>query len=229
MIYEEYAHRIIAHCRSELGEDIAFIYGLADPRTGRIRYIGKSIRPIERLGNHVNEPTSQCHRSHWLAELKALGLSPALVILEAVPSDKSWQQAERVWIASGRSSGWPLVNNTDGGDGVAGLSSESRARIARAWTGRKHRPETIEKLRSARKNFRHTAETRKRMSEARKGRSVTWGRKIAEAVSKFSPAEVAAIESRLAAGEGVTNLAAEFGVHRTTISKIKKGSHGQRS
>lgn len=29
--------------------------------------------------------------------------------------------------------------------------------------------------------------------------------------------------------EGVTNLAAEFGVHRTTMSKIKKGSYGQRS
>lgn len=46
-----------------------YIYGLTDPITEEIRYIGKSIRPTERLSNHCNEK-SNCHRSNWIQSLK---------------------------------------------------------------------------------------------------------------------------------------------------------------
>ncbi len=172
-----------------------YIYALVDPETGARRYVGKSIRPAERLNNHMNE-RSNCHRSHWLQSLKRRGLRPRLELLEAVAEGASWQDAERRWIAHGRASGWPLTNNTDGGDGVPGLPSETRARMRSVWLGRKHAPETIAKYRATRRGRR-----------------------------KFDAATRAEVERRLAAGTKVKDLAAEFDVHRTTISKIKKGQY----
>ena len=56
-----------------------YIYGLVDPETTEIRYIGKTIRPKERLQNHMNE-VSNCHRSNWLQSLKRKGLKAEMVI-----------------------------------------------------------------------------------------------------------------------------------------------------
>jgi hypothetical protein len=205
------------------------IYGLVDPRTQEIRYIGKSIRPKERLMNHCNEPPSNCHRSHWIQELKRLGIKPDMIFLESVSGEWPWQESEKWWIKHGRDNGWPLTNNTDGGDGVEGLPPETQAKIKAAWKGRKHRPETIAKLKAARalRPF-HSAETRARMSAAQKGRVITWTDKLAVAIRKFSPEQVEEIRSRITNGEGVQSIAKEFGVHRTTISKIKMGTYHER-
>lgn len=202
-----------------------YIYGLVDPDTVEVRYIGKSVKPHDRLRSHINEPPSNCHRSHWIQALKRQGKEPGLVIFEEVWGEWPWQESERYWIARGKSLGWRLTNNTSGGDGVPDLSPAARARIAAAWRGRKHRPETLEKLREARKSFRHTEETKRAMSARHAGRSIHWADKIAAAVRKLSDDDVSAIRSRLADGETVVSLARKFGVHRTTISKVKKGAY----
>ena len=202
-----------------------FIYALGDPETGMIRYIGKSIRPWERLRNHINEPPSNCHRSHWIQSLKAKGLEPILNILESARGAWPWQEAEKFWIARGRALGWPLTNNTDGGDGVEGLPPEARAKMAATWRGRKHRPESIDKMRIRSQAQRHSPETKAKMSAAHRGRRITWIATIAEANRKITREMVAAIQARLAAGERTGALAHEFGVHRTTMSKIKMGTY----
>ena len=208
-----------------LAEKPAFIYGLRDPRTEEIRYVGKSIRPQERLTNHMNEPPSSCHRSHWIQELKAMGLRPALVLLERVDGAWSWQESERRWIAYGRAQGWPLTNNTDGGDGVVNLPEAARAKMRLTWLGRKHKPETIAKLRFRRPGWRQPLEARARMSEIMSGRTIPWVDKIAAALRKLSPEQEDEIRRRLAAGELGRDLAREFGVHRTTLSKVKLGTY----
>lgn len=201
---------------------IVYIYGLIDPETLDLRYIGKSIRPLERLQNHMNE-RSNCHRSHWLQSLKARGLKPEMVIIEEIHGAWPWQESERYWIALARKLGAPLTNNTDGGDGVEGLPAETRKRMAAVWKGRKHKPETVEKFRLINTNRKASPETRAKMSAAQKGRLITWGDKLSEANRKISQENVPVILARLAAGEKVKDLADEFGVHRTTMSKIKKG------
>lgn len=204
-----------------------YIYALLDPRTEEVRYIGKSERPVERLGNHMNE-RSNCHRSHWLQSLKRDGLKPHMVILERIQGDWPWQEAERFWINRGRALGWPLTNNTEGGDGVNGLPAETRARMAAVWRGRKHKPESIDKMRLANKGKRHSDEHKEHMRRLMTGRTVTWGDKLAEAVRKLSDEQVATIKRRLDAGERGVALSREYGVHRTTISKIKKGTYYDR-
>lgn len=203
-----------------------YIYGLVDPETGEIRYIGKSIRPAERLQNHMNE-LSNCHRSHWLQSLKAPGLRADMVILERIDGEWPWQHSERHWIAYGRANGWPLTNNTDGGDGVPGLSGPSKERMASTWKGRKHKPESIEKMLATKKErpHSHSAETRARMSVAHAGRDITWGDKLSVALRRLTEEQVEEIKLRFSAGERTTDLAKEYGVHRTTMSKIKMGTY----
>ena len=59
-----------------------------------------------------------------------------------------------------------------------------------------------------------------------KNREITWGDKISETLRKLSQEDQQDIINRLNNGELVKNLAEEYGVHRTTISKIKKGVYG---
>lgn len=116
-----------------------FVYGLIDPRTSLIRYVGKSETGLARPGQH-RTPSSlrdETYKNHWLRELFALTLDYQIVILQAssidaVCDDECW------WIFYGRVSGWPLTNATDGGDGTRGrvYSQETRAKIGASSRGR---------------------------------------------------------------------------------------------
>jgi hypothetical protein len=79
-----------------------YIYALRDPLTNRVRYIGRSINPEQRLREH------QCfgRRSFglsgdnlygWLKFLSQMGQMPRMMILERV-NFRDGQDAEREWI-----------------------------------------------------------------------------------------------------------------------------------
>ena len=204
--------------------NVIYIYGLIDPNTAEVRYIGKSIRPKERLTNHMND-VSNCHRSHWLQSLKSKGLKPEMVILEEMDGESDWQSSERKWIQYGRDANWPLTNNTDGGDGVCGLPLETRKKMALTWTGRKHKPETIIKLCAARKLRTTSEETKNKMSAAQKGRKIEWKDKIGIANMKITDADQVVIRQRVSRGDKVIDIAKDYGVHRGTITKVKMGKY----
>lgn len=203
----------------------AFIYGLVDPRTNEVRYIGKTQQsPNIRLRAHMLD-RSNCHRVHWLRELAALGLEPDIVLLEAIEGAWPWQESERYWIAHGRKVGWRLTNNTSGGDGVSDLPPESRERIRQAWIGRKHSAETRRKIGVASTQRKHSDEWRSLMRAKMSGRVIGWSTKISEANRKLDAKAISEIQRRLSCGEKVCVLAADFGVHRTTLSKVKAGTY----
>lgn len=203
-------------------ENGIYIYVLIDPFTNQLRYIGKSIRPRERLANHCNEQSS-CHRTHWIQSVVSRGKRPLMLILSRLPHGSEWQPVERDWIAHCRSVGWPLVNGTDGGDGVVGLSPESRERIVSAWRGRKHKPETLLKLsKSGKGKHSHSEEWRAYMRQKMSMRvfTATHRKRLSDATRKVSLDQAAEIRKRRADGERVSKLATEFGVHRMTITKV---------
>jgi hypothetical protein len=173
----------------------AFIYGLLDPLTGRLRYVGKSTDPAKRLRKHLREArlNPRCHRECWLKGLQDRGLRPTLIILETCSSD-CWQEAERHWIALWTQAGADLVNRTAGGDGLENPTAEVRAKIGigvgNAHRGKPKSPEHREKLAArcrangvspqcraaaiaASTGRRASAETRAKMSAARTGRAVS--------------------------------------------------------
>lgn len=198
---------------------------LIDPRDGDIRYVGKTTNQLHiRLSAHMRE-VSNCHRVHWLNELKKLGLKPHIAIIEEIIGLWPWQESERFWIAYLKRNGFNLTNNTSGGDGVPDLPEDVKKRLRAIWPGKKHKPSTIEKLRNASTGKKHSLKTKQKMSIAHSGRIITWGDKLSEANRKISREEASNIKSRIDSGEHVTDLAIEYKMHRTSISKIKKGTY----
>lgn len=201
-----------------------FIYALTDPDTGEIRYIGKSINPWRRANYHMQEK-SHCHRVYWLQSLRRQGKKPGVVIIEEIRGAWPWQESERFWIRYALAHGVRLVNNTSGGDGVNDLPAETRAKMALTWKGRKHKPESLIKIALASTGRKHSEESKQRMRVLMAGRKITWIAKIAEAQRKLTKSDCEEILRRRGAGELNQDLAKEFGVHRTTLSKIKNGTY----
>jgi hypothetical protein len=152
---------------------VTVIYGLVDPRTQELRYVGKTSRElIERLRCHLKPGSlkAETHNSHWLRQLKSLSLKPDIFIIEEVPEIASWQEYEQFWIAYYRSIGCLLTNSTPGGEGRKKGSKQSEA--AKSKIG------AASRKRAAEGGY-FTDETRKKMSinRARAGNEKLRGRK----------------------------------------------------
>ena len=93
------------------------VYSLADPTTGRVRYVGRTIHPAKRLVQHLRwgqERYNNPAKIPWIDGLAERGLEPALTVLEEV-SAPAGPDAERRWIAHFRATHDDLLNITDGG------------------------------------------------------------------------------------------------------------------
>lgn len=201
-----------------------YIYGLLDPFTFKVRYIGKSIRPKQRLTNQCNEK-SKTHRCNWIQNILRCGRKPIQIILQELDDKDDWQKVERRWIFVAKKYGWSLVNTTDGGDGVLNLSGESKMKMIATWKGRKHKPESIEKMRKANIGRKYSFSTSKKHSLQMKKRKITWADKLQKANRKFTDEQLININKELKNGMSVIELALKYNVHRTTISKIKAGTY----
>lgn len=88
------------------------IYGLADPISQHVRYIGRTIQSLEkRLREHigVSRRKSQCAKSLWIRSLLIRGLTPEIFEIETVPLERS-QEAEGIWMQYFRYVGADLLN-----------------------------------------------------------------------------------------------------------------------
>jgi hypothetical protein len=171
------------------------IYGLTDPRTGAVRYVGKSCRGLKRARSHRYIAQDKTHKGSWIRSLLAMNIKYGIVVLEQATCEQTLNDKERKWIAHGREQGWRLTNLTEGGEGTSGLrhrldsiekmraanlgkkmSDAHRAKLIAFHTGRKHTPETIKKM-SERQRGRighiPSEETRAKMSAAHIGKPGT--------------------------------------------------------
>lgn len=161
------------------------IYGLVDPRNGKLRYVGKSTRGLMgRFREHEDEARCEkTHKANWLRQLLATGAHPLVKLLECVGSPEELDRAERRWIALYRTfNGNQLTNATDGGDGGA-VSAEAKQRrdesIRRGWIEGRIHPF---------KGKTHTATAREAMRKAALARLPTDSRRNAEHQSRASAA-----------------------------------------
>lgn len=159
-----------------------FIYGLVDPRSGCLRYVGQTKNLKERFWGHTGMASVSRHRcAAWIRGLRKLGLKPVLEVLEEVSTEQA-NDAERFWIASLRAAGASLLNMTDGGDGSPGVA---RPDVTVRFKGIPKSEATKERMRAAKTadlrasvaSFHagraRPAETKARMSEWQKGKPRT--------------------------------------------------------
>ncbi len=85
------------------------IYILSDPRTKRVRYVGKSVNPHNRLEQHIDE-ISNSAKGQWIQELRAHGLEPQMTIVDDCP-DKIVYALEYEWMTFGKKKKWQLTNS----------------------------------------------------------------------------------------------------------------------
>ena len=112
--------------------ETTFIYGLVDPITNKVRYVGKSINPKRRLYFHVREAQGNqlenSHKLNWIRKLLSQELCPTLKILQECAVD-DWQKAEKYWISKYRKDKLGLTNVLDGGNSpplLSDLTNEQR-------------------------------------------------------------------------------------------------------
>lgn len=97
----------MATCRKWLKQPI-YLYVLANPETGDVRYVGKTRDPESRLQEHLASPTN-ADMAKWFAELADSGLVPEIEIIEVVSYD-NWQETEARQIWRYRQMGFNLLN-----------------------------------------------------------------------------------------------------------------------
>ncbi|HDZ14772.1 hypothetical protein LCGC14_1296630 [marine sediment metagenome] len=95
--------------------EVTYIYALADPRSGEIRYVGKSNVPKRRLYNHKTTRFKDNKlKNMWLRELYTNGMNPEIKALECCKEDR-WEEKEKEWISFFGLEN--LVNALEGGQG----------------------------------------------------------------------------------------------------------------
>jgi len=140
-----------------------YIYGLIDPRSDEIRYIGKANDVAKRYGEHCRDLRGSTRKINWIKKLHKLGLAPRIFVLEEV-DDMDWQDAEMFWIDILRGKGISLVNGDNGGLGSGRLLEETRRKIGHYWRGRRRSEENRRNLSLAKIGHSVSSETKKRIS-----------------------------------------------------------------
>lgn len=168
------------------------IYGLVDPLTQQLRYVGKTRgttrkRLLQHIGD-VRRGRVYIPRHKWISEMLSRGEQPEIFEIETV-EDSAWREAEQFWIASLRLAGCNLLNATDGGDGLC--------------------------------SFRHTQETRQKQSVAAKRRYQIPGERERTGAAVMCGQDTEAYRLALLARKGLSDLtraklSAGAKIHRRT-------------
>lgn len=112
------------------------IYGLKDPLTNEIRYIGKSTSGLSRPRSHLTPNKylkENNYKAKWIKSLIHNGIIPEIVILCETDNILELDKLEIEFIKEYRSLGYRLTNLTDGGEGSLGrvLSAETKEKISK--------------------------------------------------------------------------------------------------
>lgn len=126
------------------------IYGLYDPDTGQLRYVGKAKNAALRLRKHIEERHLSRPVCRWIKSLIDKGKAPKAQVLELV-KESEWEAAERRLIAEHRKTS-RLLNLADGG-AQPSQTKEQRQNAARAAYKASIKSEAMAKLNAAKRDL----------------------------------------------------------------------------
>mgnify|MGYP001566527072 CR=1 FL=1 len=153
------------------------IYVLREPGPGAVRYVGITTSSlITRLEQHLHavcapNPLDTSYRAHWLRKLLVAWQQPVIELIEETADPTR----EAYWVSHYQTLGCRLTNGTLGGDGSYKMTTEVRAKISQALTGKQIPPEVRAKMSAAHKGPNCSPETRARMSAATRKRHAAGG------------------------------------------------------
>lgn len=121
---------------TDFDSELAQIYGLHDPDTSELRYVGVTCDPDGRLAQHLTP--SNLHKmrplSAWLRALVAAGKRPVMRTIETVSIDKI-NAVERRAIADARTRGEALLNVRPGGERSTAMRGVSKRGASSQYAG----------------------------------------------------------------------------------------------
>lgn len=99
------------------------VYGLVDPRSMELRYVGQTVRDLKRrFAQHLLAASKGTRPpvNAWLRSLAISGATPATIVLDVCESRDALNESEIWWIEYARFLGCALTNLARGGDSRAG-------------------------------------------------------------------------------------------------------------
>lgn len=147
---------------------VTYIYYLKDPIDNKIKYIGKSDDPINRLKDHIKKHSyKKTFKNNWIKKLLDKNLKPLMEVIDVIPFNE-WSFWEKYWISQFKTWGFSLYNLTDGGDG-GNFGYLVNKKISDKLKNRKFSDETLKKMSDSAKKRKLSENGRKSLSEHRKG------------------------------------------------------------
>lgn len=158
------------------------IYGLSSSRDGELRYVGQTVqKPATRLRVHLESAKrNKTHIANWIKREVAGGYA---ILMEILEENASWNTAEIEWISKHKALGTRLLNHTDGGGGLLGLSVNKGR--PQPWTSERNRSmkgiktghvisdagkQRIAETQRARVGWTQSEEARKKIGSASRGK-----------------------------------------------------------
>lgn len=159
-----------------------YIYTLSCPITHKVRYVGKTVKPLTRLNQHLIDAKNNkinCHKDNWLRKLIKDNLLPEFHIIDEIESS-DWKWLEEYWILQFKVWGFDLTNMTNGGDGNNNQfrSLESKLKTSLTLKGKNRPQETKDKISLAHKGKIISDKTKEKLRQHNLGKIASEESKI---------------------------------------------------
>lgn len=87
--------------------DLGYVYTLSDPRTGEVKYVGRTEDPHQRLESHLSSSPNG-DLADWRESLQAEGLGPEMTVVAVTPAEQL--RKKEAELISRLSEEWELLN-----------------------------------------------------------------------------------------------------------------------
>src|SRR5271163_2259633 len=94
-----------------------YVYGLIDPITEELRYVGSTYRLNKRYNEHISQLKKNSYKNNWIKQLLSQNIKPEMFIIEECETEEEMYKAEEWHIIYFKQMECRLTNNSIGGRG----------------------------------------------------------------------------------------------------------------